>query len=73
MLRRYSLRLIPVALLAGWLIRYLIEDELVPLQTANFALSGFAVLTLLGVAFGVRSAWASEARCKAQEDIWLNH
>ncbi len=73
MLRRYSLLLIPIALLAGWLIRHFVADKSVSLQTATFLLGGFAMLTLMGVAFGVKSARASESRRKAQEDIWLNH
>ena len=73
MLRRYSLLLIPIALLAGLLIRYFGADKSVSLETVTFVLGGFAILTLVGVTFGVKSAKASEARRKAQEDIFLNH
>jgi biotin transporter BioY len=73
MLRAYRLLLVPLALLLGWLIRHLTEGKSVSVQTASFVVGGIAVLALLGVALGFRTARASEARRKAKEDIWLNH
>ena len=72
-LRRYRLLLVPVALLVGWLIRHFAGGRSVTVQTASFVVGGAAVLALLGVAFGFRSARESESRRKAKEDIWLNH
>lgn len=73
MLHRYRLLLVPLTLGLGWLIGHLTKGESVALQTASFVLGGLAVLALAGVAFGVRSARAKEARRKDQEDIFLNH
>jgi hypothetical protein len=73
MLRQFRLLLVPLALGLGWLIGHLTKGETLALQTASFVLGSLAMLALAGVAFGVRSAKAKEARREAQEDIFLNH
>jgi hypothetical protein len=55
------------------MIGHFTRGESVVLRTTSFVFGGLAVLALAGVAFGVRSARAKEARRKAQEDIFLNH
>lgn len=65
--------MVPLALLLGWVVRHFTEGKSVTVQTASFVVGGVAVLALLGVVFGFKSARASEAQRKAKEDIWLNH
>jgi biotin transporter BioY len=73
MSRGYRLLLLPLALLLGWLIRHFSQGKSVSVQTASSVVGGMVVLALLGVAFGFRTARASEKRRKAKEDIWLKH
>ena len=73
MSRRVKLFSIPLALFFGLLISRLLGGKSFSLGTLYFVLGVMALLSLLGVAFGIWSARSTEKKRKAKDDFWLNH